>query len=212
MKRIASLLLSLALLFSLTGCGDTSGELAGAILDAAIDAVEDYDSSSSSSAPAQSSPQEQKPEQSAPAVSTPQQQEPDAMEPAPPVETTPPVEEGEYYYDLESVVLYLDYYGELPDNYITKNEARDLGWSGGTPERYMEGSAIGGDRFGNREGSLPTAKGRTYTECDLNTLGAGARGAERLVFSSDGLYFHTEDHYESFTEVWVENGEVVYEK
>ena len=211
MKRIASLLLSLALLFSLTGCGDTSGELAGAILDAAIDAVEDYDASSSSSAPAQSSPQEQKPEPSAPAVSTPQRA-PDEIELAPPAEATPPVEEGEYYYDLESVVLYLDYYGELPDNYITKNEARDLGWSGGTPERYMEGSAIGGDRFGNREGSLPTAKGRTYTECDLNTLGAGARGAERLVFSSDGLYFHTEDHYESFTEVWVENGEVVYEK
>ena len=115
--------------------------------------------------------------------------------------------EGEYYYDLENVVLYIEYYGELPDNYITKNEARSLGWEGGTPERYLDGSAIGGDSFGNREGLLPDGK---YTECDLNTLGKDSRGAERLVFS-DTEYYYTEDHYESFTQVWVENGEVIYE-
>ena len=73
----------------------------------------------------------------------------------------------------------------------------------------MDGAAIGGDRFGNREGLLPKASGRTYTECDLNTDGASSRGAERLIFSNDGLYFYTEDHYESFTEVWVEDGAVV---
>lgn len=127
-----------------------------------------------------------------------------------PEEVSPPVEEGEYYYDLEHVVLYLEYYGCLPDNYITKNEARDLGWSGGTPERFLDGSAIGGDKFGNREKLLPVEKGRTYTECDLNTNGADSRGAERLVFSNDGLYFHTEDHYEHFTEYAVtENWTVV---
>ncbi len=114
-----------------------------------------------------------------------------------------------YYYDLENVVLYLDAYEELPPNYITKSEARDLGWQGGSVERYMDGAAIGGDRFGNREGLLPKASGRTYTECDLNTDGASSRGAERLIFSNDGLYFYTEDHYESFTEVWVEDGAVV---
>lgn len=117
--------------------------------------------------------------------------------------------EGEYYYDLDNVVLYLETYGTLPENYITKNEARDLGWEGGSVERYLEGAAIGGDHFGNREELLPMKKGRSYTECDLNTNGKSSRGAERLVFSSDGLYFHTEDHYESFTEVWVEDGEVV---
>ena len=114
-----------------------------------------------------------------------------------------------YYYDLENVVLYLDAYEELPPNYITKSEARDLGWQGGSVERYMDGAAIGGDRFGNREGLLPKASGRTYTECDLNTDGASSRGAERLIFSNDGLYFYTEDHYESCTEVWVEDGAVV---
>ena len=56
---------------------------------------------------------------------------------------------------------------------------------------------------------MPKASGRTYTECDLNTDGASSRGAERLIFSNDGLYFYTEDHYESFTEVWVEDGAVV---
>lgn len=120
-------------------------------------------------------------------------------------------EYGEYYYDLENVVLYLDLYGELPDNYITKAEARELGWSGGSPEEYLAGSAIGGDRFGNREGLLPEAEGRTYTECDIDTLGYGSRGSRRLVFSSDGLYFYTSDHYASFTEVTVTDGyEVIY--
>ena len=119
--------------------------------------------------------------------------------------------EDEYYYDLESVVLYLEYYDTLPENYITKDEARALGWNGGSVERYLDDAAIGGDRFGNREGLLPKEKGRTYTECDLNTNDASSRGAERLVFSNDGLYFYTEDHYETFTEIWVEDGEVFSE-
>lgn len=125
-----------------------------------------------------------------------------------PVAPELPDQEG-YYYDLEDVVLYLFTYGELPPNYITKSEARDLGWEGGSVERYLEGAAIGGDRFGNREGLLPQEDGRRYTECDLNTDGASSRGAERLIFSNDGLYFYTENHYESFLEVWVEDGEVV---
>ena len=110
---------------------------------------------------------------------------------------------GEYYYDLNNVVLYLETYDELPDNYITKAEARKLGWEGGSVEKYQEGAAIGGDYFGNREGLLPAAKGRSYTECDIDTNGYGSRGSRRLVFSNDGLYFYTSDHYESFSEVIV---------
>ncbi len=115
---------------------------------------------------------------------------------------------GEPYYDLEHVVLYLDAYGELPPNYITKDEARDLGWEGGSVEQVKEGAAIGGDTFGNREGLLPEGN---YTECDLNTLGSDSRGAERLVFSDQGEYYYTGDHYETFTQIWVENGEVLWE-
>ena len=122
------------------------------------------------------------------------------------------VTEGEYYYDLEHVVLYLDRYGVLPDNYITKDEARALGWEGGSAEVYQEGAAIGGDRFGNREGLLPEQTGRSYTECDINTDGADSRGAERLIFSNDGLYFYTSDHYASFTELTVDGGTVVWSR
>lgn len=117
---------------------------------------------------------------------------------------------GTYYYDLDNVVLYLELYDELPDNYITKAEARKLGWQGGSVEQYKEGAAIGGDSFGNREGLLPEASGRKYTECDIDTNGYHSRGAQRLIFSNDGLYFYTQDHYESFSEVTVtEDYEVI---
>lgn len=119
-------------------------------------------------------------------------------------------EYGEYYYDLENVVLYLEVYDELPPNYITKKEAEALGWEGGSVEKYKEGAAIGGDTFGNREGLLPEEKGRRYTECDIDTDGYGSRGSRRLVFSNDGLYFYTSDHYETFLEVFVtEDYEVI---
>ena len=65
-------------------------------------------------------------------------------------------------------------------------------------EKYSPGMAIGGGRFGNYEGLLPEADGRSYTECDIDTNGASSRGAKRIVFSNDGLIYYTEDHYESF--------------
>lgn len=141
-----------------------------------------------------------------------QTQEPDVLPdvlPDAPDEKDAPERDG-YYYDVESVVLYLDAYGELPPNFITKSQAGDLGWSGGPVEDYREGAAIGGDRFGNREGLLPKASGRSYTECDIDTHGADNRGAKRLVFSNDGLYFYTDDHYQSFSQLTVENGSVVW--
>ena len=125
-------------------------------------------------------------------------------------QTADSVDEHGSYYDAEHVVLYLDAYGHLPENYITKSEARALGWEGGSVEIYQPGAAVGGDRFGNREGLLPEETGRTYTECDLNTLGADSRGAERLIFSNDGLYFYTSDHYASFTELTVDRGAVIW--
>jgi guanyl-specific ribonuclease Sa len=54
-------------------------------------------------------------------------------------------------------------------------------------------------RFGNYEGLLPEADGRSYTECDIDTLHQDSRGAKRIVFSNDGLIYYTDDHYESFT-------------
>ena len=112
-----------------------------------------------------------------------------------PEETLP--EDGAYT-TKEDVALYLHLYGRLPDNFITKKEAEKLGWQGGSLEPYAPGMCIGGSRFGNYEGLLPEAEGRSYTECDIDTLGAEKRGAKRIVFSNDGLIYYTEDHYESF--------------
>ena len=108
------------------------------------------------------------------------------------------LDEDGTYNSKEDVSLYLHLYDHLPENYITKNEARDLGWSGGSVEVYAPGCAIGGDRFGNREGLLPAADGRTYYECDIDTIGQSSRGAKRIIFSNDGLIYYTGDHYESF--------------
>ena len=107
-------------------------------------------------------------------------------------------EEGSYT-SRDTVALYLMKYGTLPQNYITKAEAQALGWEGGSLLEDAPGKSIGGDRFGNYEGALPEAKGRTYTECDIDTAGADERGAKRIVFSNDGLIFYTEDHYQTFT-------------
>jgi guanyl-specific ribonuclease Sa len=79
---------------------------------------------------------------------------------------------------------------------MTKKEAKALGWSGGSLEDYAPGMCIGGDYFGNYEGTLPEGK---YHECDINTLGAKRRGAERLIYSDDGRIYYTNDHYETFT-------------
>lgn len=136
--------------------------------------------------------------------------EPEEDAPSEVVSQNLPVQ-GNSYYDLVNVVLYLEVYNELPPNYITKSEAQALGWEGGSVEKYKDGAAIGGDTFGNREGLLPAADGRKYTECDIDTYGYKSRGSRRLVFSNDGLYFYTSDHYESFSEVTVkENYEVIW--
>jgi ribonuclease T1 len=100
----------------------------------------------------------------------------------------------------EDVALYLHTYQELPQNYITKGEASNLGWNSELRNLWdvTDHMSIGGDIFYNREGYLPSADGRTYYECDINYNG-GSRGAKRIVFSNDGLIYYTEDHYESFT-------------
>lgn len=103
------------------------------------------------------------------------------------------------YTTKDEVALYIREYGKLPSNFITKDEARALGWQSGGLEKYAPGKCIGGDVFGNREGLLPEKAGRVYYECDIGTLGADSRGAKRIVFSNDGLIYYTEDHYDSFS-------------
>lgn len=101
----------------------------------------------------------------------------------------------------ELVVKYLKEHGELPDYYITKSEAKSMGWvpSKGNLCEVAPGKAIGGDIWTNRQKSLPTKSGRKYFEADLN-YNCGNRNADRVVFSNDGLVFITFDHYRSFEE------------
>lgn len=137
------------------------------------------------------------------AVSKTVESEPDtlpeeASEPdTPPEEASEPAEDG-VYSSKDDVAQYIHIYGHLPSNFITKKDAEKLGWQGGSLEPYAPGKCIGGSHFGNYEGILPEKEGRTYTECDIDTLGADKRGAKRIVFSNDGLIYYTEDHYESF--------------
>jgi hypothetical protein len=115
------------------------------------------------------------------------------------------IEKDGSYTSKDEVAAYINEYGELPSNFITKSEASELGWKSneGNLWEVAEGMSIGGDRFGNREGLLPAEKGREYYECDINYEG-GYRGAERIVFSGDGLIFYTADHYETFEQLYGE--------
>ena len=116
-----------------------------------------------------------------------------------PAPTESPVQYGQDYDDKDRVALYLHLFGELPPHFITKKEAQKLGWQSGEVEFYQSGAAIGGDYFGNYEGLLPKKRGRSYYECDIGTVGKRSRGAQRIIYSSDGLIYYTDDHYESFT-------------
>lgn len=115
------------------------------------------------------------------------------------------IEESGTYTSKGDVALYLHTYGRLPENYITKRDAEELGWDSkkGNLWDVAPGMSIGGSRFGNYEGALPDRKGRKYFECDIDYEG-GYRGAKRLVYSDDGLIYYTEDHYNTFEQLYGE--------
>ena len=102
--------------------------------------------------------------------------------------------------ELTAEKLVIDYVKstrKLPDYYITKGEARSQGWvaSEGNLCDVLPGRAIGGDKFSNREKTLPT--GAQYFEADVN-YNCGRRNADRIVFTKNGDVWLTHDHYKSF--------------
>ena len=115
------------------------------------------------------------------------------------LEAQPYISEDGTYTSKEEVAAYLHEYGHLPSNFITKKEAKKLGWI--SSERNLDevapGKSIGGDYFGNYEGNLPETKTRDYYECDIDFDGT-YRNGKRIVYSNDGLIYYTEDHYETF--------------
>ena len=195
MKKLLAFLLALVMAFGLLGCE--------AVVDLALDLAEEALVDTTEYATDESVPDQTEEDPI-------RDQTDDTAEADPPEDTTvaddpedttglaPAIDEEGFYYSAEDVALYLYTYGRLPENFITKSEARKLGWEGGNVEKYAPDCAIGGDKFGNREELLPVASGRQYYECDIDTHGENSRGAKRIVFSNDGLIYYTYDHYESF--------------
>lgn len=96
-----------------------------------------------------------------------------------------------------TVINYVKANQKLPDYYLTKAEARKNGWvaSKGNLCDVLPGKAIGGDKFSNREKSLPA--GSQYFEADVN-YNCGNRNADRIVFTKTGEVWLTKNHYKSF--------------
>lgn len=113
------------------------------------------------------------------------------------------IKKGQNYSTKDEVAAYIHEFKELPPNFIIKKEAEKLGWdnSKGNLWKVTDKKSIGGDSYGNFEGLLPKASGRKYYECDINYKG-GYRGAERIVYSNDGLIFYTNDHYKTFKKLY----------
>ena len=97
---------------------------------------------------------------------------------------------------------FVKYLKQLPDNYLTKYAATQMGWNRrrGNLAEVLPGYQIFGGVYENDDGHLPQKEGRIWYEADLNYT-KGYRNKQRLVFSNDGLIFVTYDHYETFIEV-----------
>ncbi|WP_222703277.1 hemagglutinin repeat-containing protein, partial [Fusobacterium polymorphum] len=93
--------------------------------------------------------------------------------------------------------------GRLPNNYITKAQAKVLGWSEGKAlNNYAPGKAIGGDIYRNSTGILPMKNGRIWYEADVGINYIMSRSnlknpGYRILYSSDGLIYGTYDHYKT---------------
>lgn len=185
-KIIGIVLAALVLIATLCGCMDTVIDLADTVLAST-------EEESSLPEESQAEPDEEV-EEANQSQAPPQEEVGDTA--------TEIAEDGEYS-SKEEVAEYINKYGHLPSNYITKKEAQELGWvsNKGNLWEVAEGKSIGGDRFGNREGLLPNADGRKWFECDINFDGS-YRNGKRIVYSNDGLIYYTDDHYESFTQIY----------
>lgn len=206
MRKIGAFAMSLALVLAMAGCGVDVGIIGGE--DGPTKIITGTETEQSEGIASNQEALSEEPESgSGPGAAADENEEsasdPDSVageeepsyEDGPPEDSGAAIDENGTYNSAEDVSLYLYTFGHLPENYITKKEARDLGWTGGSVERYAPGCAIGGDTFGNREGVLPDGK---YHECDIDTIGENSRGAKRLIYSDDGRIYYTEDHYETF--------------
>lgn len=196
-RGLAWLLLTLLVLGAVAGCGIQAPAASQSQTVAAAPSQEPAPSQSQTvTAGSGQESHAQEPESgSAEAAEENKGQEPDSG--------TPAVTEDGSYTTRDEVALYLHTFGRLPGNYITKKEAEKLGWDNkkGNLWEVAPGKSIGGSHFGNYEKLLPEKKGRKYYECDINYEGK-YRGAERIIYSDDGLIFYTGDHYKTFEQLY----------
>lgn len=184
-QKILALLLIFALALSFAGC-DLDAETAQSITEGILSALLSDDQGENV------------------AVSVVQQHENSDVS-LPPSQGPPSdaLSEDGWYDDVDSVTAYLVLYGRLPDNYLTKKEAQELGWQSGSDLwDYAPGMSIGGSHFGNYEGILPSG---SYQEADIDYQG-GSRNAKRIVYTVKGdlCIYYTDDHYTTFTKVYPE--------
>lgn len=204
MKRFLAVFLTVFCLVFAGGCGNKSDKINVSEIisqsSAALDEQESSDESAEENSEETKSEEQSDPDSSEPdsAFTEYDEDSGDPTDAEMSSQDAAAIDEHGSYTSKEDVALYIHTYGQLPDNFITKQDAQSLGWTGGSLEVYAEGMCIGGNRFGNYEGILPEKDGRIYHECDIDTLGAKSRGAKRIVFSNDGLIYYTEDHYETF--------------
>ena len=100
------------------------------------------------------------------------------------------------------VDAWIMYQKSLPPNYVTKDEAKKLGW---VPKKHnlseiLPGYVIGGDEYHNYEEKLPTKTGRVWFKTDFD-YSFDARNPNRILYSNDGLIFVSYDHAQTFYEI-----------
>ena len=94
-------------------------------------------------------------------------------------------------------------YPESDDIYYTyHNRTKSLNMSRAELAKRLtknHGSLVGVPGYYDKK--LPQKSGRKYYECDIDYTD-GYRNAKRIIYSNDGLIFYTDDHYESFEQLY----------
>lgn len=92
---------------------------------------------------------------------------------------------------------------KLPEYYITKKQARVLGWRNnkGNLAEIAPKKMIEGEPYYNDNGHLPSKPGREWYEADISYTSGFRSDCDRILYSNDGLIFVTCDHYETFYEI-----------
>jgi ribonuclease T1 len=100
--------------------------------------------------------------------------------------------------ELTTILNSLNQKQRLPEQFVTKKQAKSAGWQPGESLWIaLPGKSMGGDRLGNREERLPEGR---YFEADLDYQGK-KRNAKRFVYQITGPRYITTDHYATFIEV-----------